>query len=249
MSWLMLDVHWMILGRMYWRKASEDHRPNIMMRLGSTLAMKSAMAAPDRMECDPISSDLYPKKDGGFLLHVSRRVSFVDCWEKSRRVRFGGSIKELMGDSSEGLAYDNILDTVDASALTGHRIGWDVRRCVRLSSLWAFFWSSKQIWTSAASWIAFELLLGIAVMFSFRNVMFLIRKSFVLPRLETLEYSQLRQAKKNAAVRRCACAMRKGSCCSLACSCRKMRWLVVNAASFLTGGSNLSQARNRSLIL
>ena len=113
----------MMFGRMYWRKASEDHRPKIIILLGSTLAMKSAMAAPDRMECDPIASAVYPKKDGGFLLQVSRRVSFVDCWEKSRCVRDGGSMNELMGESSEWLSYDNILETVEASALTGQRIG------------------------------------------------------------------------------------------------------------------------------
>ncbi len=57
-----------------------------MILLGSTFAMKSAIAAPDRIECEPISSALYPKKPGGLMLQVSRRVSFVDCWEKSRRV-------------------------------------------------------------------------------------------------------------------------------------------------------------------
>ena len=101
MSWLMLDVHWMMFGRMYWRNASDDHRPSIMIRLGSTFAMKSAIAAPERSECDPISLALYPKKDSGFKLHVLRRVSFVDCWEKSLCLPEEGSMKELMGEFSE----------------------------------------------------------------------------------------------------------------------------------------------------
>ena len=58
------------------------------------------------------------------------------------------SMKTLIGESGDWLLYDNILVTVAANALTGQRIGCDVRFCVRVSFLCAFFWSMKHIWTN-----------------------------------------------------------------------------------------------------
>ena len=45
---------------MYFRIASLDHRPIIMMEKVGTSARYIAMAAPDRMECVPISLPMKP---------------------------------------------------------------------------------------------------------------------------------------------------------------------------------------------
>ena len=50
MSALMLWVHSRTWGRMYTKKASEDHLPRIMMRAGLWFIRNRAMAAPERTE-------------------------------------------------------------------------------------------------------------------------------------------------------------------------------------------------------
>lgn len=57
----MLFVHSRICGRMYTRKASDDHRPSIIILDGEWLFMKSAIAAPDRRDRLPICSGEKPK--------------------------------------------------------------------------------------------------------------------------------------------------------------------------------------------
>ena len=48
-------VHSRTCGRMYTRKASEDHRPRIMIFAALWSIRKSAMAAPERIDRFPIS--------------------------------------------------------------------------------------------------------------------------------------------------------------------------------------------------
>jgi hypothetical protein len=60
-SRLMLFVHSRTWGRMYTRKASDDHRPRIIILAVEMSFMKSAMAAPDRIDLLPISWGSNPK--------------------------------------------------------------------------------------------------------------------------------------------------------------------------------------------
>ena len=87
---------------MYFRKASLDHRPIIMMEKVGTSARYIAMAAPERMECVPISCPVNPSLSTPMSSTAER--SFV---------------RTVEDEMVESLSLRKIVLTVDVSSVPG----------------------------------------------------------------------------------------------------------------------------------
>ena len=87
---------------MYFRKASLDHLPIIMMEKVGTSARYIAMAAPERMECVPISFPVKPSLSTPMSSTAER--SFV---------------RTVADEMVEILSLRKIVFTVDVSSVPG----------------------------------------------------------------------------------------------------------------------------------
>ena len=87
---------------MYFRKASLDHRPIIMMEKVGTSARYIAMAAPERMECVPMS----------FPVNPSLSTPISSTAERS-------FVRTVADEMVESLSLRKILLTVDVFSVPG----------------------------------------------------------------------------------------------------------------------------------
>ena len=139
----MLLVHSRTCGRMYTRKASDDHRPRIMILWTGWFIKKSDMAAPDRSDFVPMSSASNPNT---FFPPIS--VHVVRMWVLSSSlvmwVVFVDIRVTLIWAFSPASGINRrIRVTRDTRFLTGHSTGSFVRWWVRLSIFNPFFWFSN----------------------------------------------------------------------------------------------------------
>ena len=112
---------------MYLRKASLDPLPIIMIEKVGTSAKYMAIAAPDRMECVPMSSPLKPSLSSPMRSAADR--SFVRTVEEDI-VEILSSVKIVFTyDFSSVPGYDRTRRAIDAHARTGHITG-SPERCM-----------------------------------------------------------------------------------------------------------------------
>ena len=107
---------------MYTRNASDDQRPKSMILWTGWFMRNSPIAAPDRMDFVPISSELYPNVFfPPNIVHVdrnwSRRVVLVIWWVSPFSIR-----NALMVEFGPAFGIvRKMRDTIDAIRLTGQR--------------------------------------------------------------------------------------------------------------------------------
>ena len=136
---------------MYFRKASEDQRPIIIIVYTGISARCIAIAAPDLSECVPTSPALKPSLASP-MAKTAARNAFLMSSDVICDVLPASVSKVLIGVSPVAPFIFHARFTRAAVALTGHRIKAPVWNWVIVSILSPFFWSSKVIDTKSELW-------------------------------------------------------------------------------------------------
>ena len=114
----------------------------------ATSAKYIAIAAPDLMECVPISSGSKPSTSSPMSLAAARSFSSIVAEEMVDSLLSTKIVLTLVSDVVPG--YDSMRRTMAAHALTGHSTVSPERCIVMVSCLSSLFWNSKVIETVSA---------------------------------------------------------------------------------------------------
>ena len=191
---------------MYLRKASLDHRPIIMIEKVGTPARYMAMAAPDRTEWVPMSSDSKPNLSSPTPSAAERSLfrtvveEMVESLSSTKMV--------LTGVFSSVPGYEMTRRHTAAHDRTGHKTVSPERCMVTDSCLSSFFWNSK-VMVTVSDRARFGLLCETSRPFLKKRI-FLIRIVLVLRFSSAIfvrRYSHERIAKKMAPINNCAIAI------------------------------------------